>query len=70
MFILKVVGTNVSAAVKSDVPTSQKKVMDTNDSTGETTSWQDYADYDIGDKVPFQLTGNVASDYNQYKSAY
>ncbi|WP_295288183.1 isopeptide-forming domain-containing fimbrial protein [uncultured Catenibacterium sp.] len=69
-FILKVVGTNVSAAVKSDVPTSQKKVKDTNDTTGETTGWQDSADYDIGDKVPFQLTGNVASDYNQYKSAY
>lgn len=69
-FILKVVGTDVSAAVKSDVPTSQKKVMDTNDTTGETTGWQDSADYDIGDKVPFQLTGTVANDYNQYKSAY
>lgn len=69
-FILKVIGTDVSAAVKSDVPTSQKKVMDTNDTTGETTGWQDSADYDIGDKVPFQLTGTVANDYNQYKSAY
>ena len=36
-FILEVVGTNVSAAVKSSVPTSEKKVKDTNDTTGETT---------------------------------
>lgn len=69
-FILEVVGTDVSAAVKSSVPTSEKKVKDTNDTTGETTGWQDSADYDIGDKVPFQLTGNVADDYYQYKGAY
>ena len=69
-FILEVVGTNVSAAVKSSVPTSEKKVNDTNDTTGKTTGWQDSADYDIGDQVPFQLTGNVADDYSQYKGAY
>ena len=69
-FILEVVGTNVSAAVKSSVPTSEKKVKDTNDTTGKTTGWQDSADYDIGDQVPFQLTGNVADDYSQYKGAY
>ena len=69
-FILEVVGTDVSAAVKSSVPTSEKKVKDTNDTTGETTGWQDSADYDIGDKVPFQLTGNVADDYHQYKGAH
>ena len=69
-FILEVVGNNVSAQVKSNVPTSEKKVMDTDDTAGETTGWQDSADYDIGDEVPFQLTGHVANDYNQYKSAY
>ncbi|WP_295095133.1 isopeptide-forming domain-containing fimbrial protein [uncultured Catenibacterium sp.] len=69
-FILEVVGNDVSAQVKSSVPTSEKKVKDTNDTTGETTGWQDSADYDIGDEVPFQLTGHVATDYNQYKSAY
>lgn len=31
---------------------------------------QDSADYDIGDKVPFQLTGTVADDYNVYKGDY
>ena len=69
-FILKVVGNNVSAEVKSKVPTSEKKVKDTNDTTGETTGWQDSADYDIGDTVPFQLTGHVATDYYEYKSDY
>ena len=33
-------------------------------------SGQDSADYDIGDAVPFQLTGTVAQDYNDYKGAY
>ena len=69
-FILKVVGNNVSAEVKSKVPTSEKKVKDTNDTEGKITDWQDSADYDIGDEVPFQLTGHVATDYNQYKDAY
>ena len=69
-FILEVVGNDVSAAVKSSVPTSEKKVMDANDSDGTTTRWQDSADYDIDDHVPFQLTGYVANDYNEYQSAY
>ncbi|MGN0275359.1 MAG: SpaH/EbpB family LPXTG-anchored major pilin [Chordicoccus sp.] len=68
-FILKVVA-NASAAVKSSVPTVEKKVKDTNDSTGETTGWQDSADYDIGDSVPYQITGSMPStiaDYTTYK---
>ena len=68
-FILKVVGT-AEVKVKSEVPTSQKKVKDTNDTTGTTTGWQDSADYDIGDQVPFQLTGTVAKDFSDYKGAY
>ena len=69
-FILEVVGNDVSAKVKSSVPTSEKKVMDANDTKGTKTEWQDSADYDIGDAVPFQLTGTVAQDYNDYKGAY
>ena len=68
-FILQVVG-NKTVAVKKQVPESYKKVKDTNDTTGTTTGWQDSADWDIGDKVPFQLTGTVASDYKEYKAAY
>lgn len=68
-FILQVVG-NKTVAVKNKVPESYKKVKDTNDTTGTTTDWQDSADWDIGDKVPFQLTGTVADDYKEYKAAY
>lgn len=68
-FILQVVGDK-TVAVKNNVPESFKKVKDKNDTTGTTTDWQDSADWDIGDKVPFQLTGTVASDYKEYKAAY
>ena len=58
----------VTPQVKTDIPTLQKKVKDKNDSTGETTDWQDSADYDIGDIIPYQLTatlGNV-SNFDTY----
>ena len=60
-------------ANKTDVPEVEKKVQDTNDSTGETTDWQDSADYDIGDTVPFKLTATLASnvsDYETYKIVF
>ena len=66
-FILKVV-KNVEVSPKGDKPTLVKKVMDTNDSTGDTTGWQDSADYDIGDEVPFQLTAKIASNFADYKT--
>ena len=54
-------------ANKTDVPESQKKVKDTNDSeANSTTGWQDSADYDIGDDIPFQLKAIIASDYANY----
>ena len=54
-------------ANKTDVPESQKKVKDTNDSVANsTTDWQDSADYDIGDDVPFQLKATIAGDYANY----
>lgn len=71
-FIVQVVG-DTEAAVKSDVPTVVKKVQDTNDSTGETTGWQDSADYDIGDEVPYQITGTMPeniADYTTYKYVF
>ncbi|MDO4842951.1 MAG: isopeptide-forming domain-containing fimbrial protein, partial [Phoenicibacter congonensis] len=68
-YILQVVG-NVTVENKASVPSFEKKVKDTNDSTGATSDWQDSADYDIGDEVPFQLTGTVASTYDSYKQYY
>ncbi len=51
---------------KTDVPEVEKKVQETNDTTGTTSGWQDAADYDIGDDVPFQLTATLPTDYASY----
>lgn len=64
-YILRVV-ENVTATPKADTTTVVKKVKDTNDTTGETTDWQDSADYDIGDDVPFQLTATLANNVAAY----
>ncbi|MDD5859180.1 MAG: isopeptide-forming domain-containing fimbrial protein [Eubacteriales bacterium] len=67
-FIVQVVG-DTEVAVKSDVPTVEKKVKDTNDSTGDTSKWQDSADADINDKVQYQITGTMPdniADYTKY----
>ena len=64
-YIIKVVA-NVTANPKSSVPTVEKNVKDTNDSTAETSNWQDSADYDIGDSVPFQLKATLANNVSAY----
>ena len=64
-YIIQVVG-NVTATPKSSVPTVEKKVADTNDSTGVTSGWQDSADYDIGDSIPFQLKATLANNVSSY----
>ncbi len=58
---------NVTVKTKKEAPTFQKKLKDTNDTTGVTTEWQDSADYDIGDTIPFQLTATLPDDYANYK---
>ncbi|MGN0990810.1 MAG: isopeptide-forming domain-containing fimbrial protein [Candidatus Ventricola sp.] len=65
-YIVKVV-SNTTATPKSDVPTVQKKVQDINDSTDDAmTNWQDSADHDIGDSVPFQLKATLANNVSSY----
>ncbi len=56
---------------KADKPTFEKKVKDVNDSTGDKTNWQDSADYDVNDEVPFQLTATLPTneaDFAAYKT--
>ncbi|MBR3159462.1 MAG: isopeptide-forming domain-containing fimbrial protein, partial [Atopobiaceae bacterium] len=64
-------------------PKFEKKIADSNDSkaeeaiAGDVTSdkladladgrWQDSADYDIGDNVPFRLKATLPSDITEYK---
>lgn len=69
LYIVNVVSKDVEIKPKANVPTSEKKVKDVNDSgnTAHDGAWIDSADYDIGDEVPFQLKGIVASDYANYK---
>lgn len=61
-------------ASKVDQPKVEKKVDDKNDSnnTEDATTWQDSADYDIGDSVPFQLKATLGTiaDYDTYKVVF
>lgn len=61
---------DVTVKTKEDVPELKKKVMEKNDSTGKLTEWQDGADYDLGDQVPFQLTGKLPSNYANYETYF
>lgn len=57
--------SDVTVDTKENKPSVEKKVQEKNDSTG-TTSWGDSADYDIGDEIPFEITGTVSSKYANY----
>lgn len=66
-FIIRIV-KDTTAEPKSGVPTVEKKLQDNDD--GVADQWQDAADYDIGESVPFKLTGTMPSkiaDYKTYK---
>lgn len=70
LFIVQVNGP-VTVNRKADKPTFEKKVKDVNDSTGDKTNWQDSADYDVNDEVPFQLTATLPTneaDFAAYKT--
>lgn len=68
LYVVQIVGpTTISPKVGTT--TSEKKVDDKNDSntTQDEVKWEDSADYDIGDDVPFQLKATIAQDYDNYK---
>lgn len=62
--------SNITVNTKEDVPTVEKKVKDTNDTTGAITNWQDGADYDIGDEIPYQITGTLPTDAHDSFAEY
>lgn len=67
LYIVKVVGNDeVTIYRKADKPTFEKKVQDVNDTKGTTTDWQDSADYDVNDKVPFKLTATLPTDSDDF----
>lgn len=59
---------DITVETKESNPHVEKKVKDIDDSTGEESVWQDSADYDIGDTIPYQITGTVSSEYANYKA--
>lgn len=71
-YIVQVLGV-VNIEPKSSVPSVEKKVQDTNDTTTATDAdlaWDDSADHDIGDIVNYKITGTLPStldDYTTYK---
>lgn len=59
----------VELHVKKDTVSLVKKVQENTDGVNDSTQanqWQDGADYNIGDYVPFKLTGSLPSDYANY----
>ena len=63
--------SNIEIKDKTDVPTLEKKVQENKkDATGDTaygSKFNDVADYNIGDEVPFHLIGSVP-DMSQYET--
>lgn len=74
-FILKVVG-NVDVTPKTDTPSVEKKVQENSNKyvtdDGYGAGYNDVADYNIGDAVPFKLIGTVPNmdRYDTYKYTF
>ena len=60
----------ITVKTKEELPSSEKKVKDANDTEGTVTNWQDAADHDIGDEVPFQITFVLPGDFAEYETYY
>lgn len=66
-YILKVVG-NTTAKTKLDVPELVKKVQENSKKDIEGNGWQDAADYNIDEVIPYKLTGTLPSNYAEYET--
>lgn len=66
-YILCNVKGSEKITIKSDVIKSEKKVKDKDDNTGIESDWQDAADYDIGDKIPFKLSATLPDNFGDFK---
>ena len=70
--LLECIEGTISIKTKTGTVTSDKKVKDVNDSEYDPTdnAMGTSADYDIGDEVPFELTGTVADNFELFQDAY
>ena len=69
-FILKLTN-NTSVAPKGNVPSVEKKVQENDkykQNGGYGTGYNDVADWNIGDNVPFKLIGTLPSNYEDYST--
>lgn len=70
-YIVQVLGNVAMEPKSSDIPTVEKKVSeeDYHEDDGYGAGYNDVADWDIGDSVPFKLIGSIPdmSAYNTYK---
>ena len=77
-YILEVAGEDVKVDAKSAYPTVVKKVKENSDVSDykhpnleeADADYNDIADYNIGDTVPFKLYGTLPSNYDDYKQYY
>lgn len=68
--IVNTANPNADVKIKSDYPSVEKKIQedDNKDAVGN-DGWNDMADYEIGQTVPYQFTSNVP-DMNGYDTYY
>lgn len=74
MYMLQLVG-NLTTTPKASAPTVEKKVLENSKYPGDEgygTGYNDVADWNIGDAVPFKLIGALPamSGYNTYKYVF
>ncbi len=69
-YLVQLINGDVTLTLKDGTVESYKKVKDKNDTTGAETSWQDSADYDVGDAVPFQLTATLPENFEFFDSYF
>lgn len=62
-----IAGQTTPINLKKGTVTLEKKVQDWNDTEGKPANpaWSDSADHDLGDDVPFQLTGTLPANYDR-----
>lgn len=74
-YVMQVIGTATRNA-KLDVPSVEKKVGDAEDSvakakidpTDSSIVWNDSADHDFGDTIPYKLTGTLPTNLSEYET--
>jgi fimbrial isopeptide formation D2 family protein/LPXTG-motif cell wall-anchored protein len=64
-------GTTEHKKEVADINDSTEVAFDLNNLKGiDSSKWDDSADYDFGDKVPFKLTTKIGSDFAKYDNYY